>query len=126
MHKAYERAVFNVLFHNRDDHAKNFAFLLDRDRRWRLAPCYDLTFSAGPGGEHQMDVCGEGRNVTRQNLLTLAQQADLDTGWAETVIDRMLDQTHQFEALRKGFALRKSTVAAVVEAIEGNARNLAR
>lgn len=126
VHKAYERAVFNVLFHNRDDHAKNFAFLLDRDRRWRLAPCYDLTFSAGPGGEHQMDVCGEGRNVTRQNLLTLAQQADLDTEWAETVIDRMLDKAHQFEALRKGFALRKSTVAAVVEAIEGNARNLAR
>jgi hypothetical protein len=27
--KAFERAVFNVLFHNRDDHAKNLTY------RWR-------------------------------------------------------------------------------------------
>ncbi|MCK7576553.1 MAG: HipA domain-containing protein [Chromatiales bacterium] len=32
---AYARAVFNVLFHNRDDHPKNLA--------WRLAPAFDLT-----------------------------------------------------------------------------------
>ena len=55
--KAYERAIFNVLFNNRDDHSKNFAFRLDRERRWRLAPAYDLTFNVGPGGEHQMALC---------------------------------------------------------------------
>ncbi len=30
--KAFERVAFNVLFHNRDDHPKNFAFRLERDR----------------------------------------------------------------------------------------------
>ena len=42
--------VFNALTHNHDDHAKNFAFLHDQGR-WTLAPAYDLTYSAGPGGE---------------------------------------------------------------------------
>ena len=63
--KAFCRVVFNVVFHNRDDHAKNVSFRLGRDRRWYLAPAYDLTFCRGPGGEHQMDVCGEGRLITR-------------------------------------------------------------
>ena len=27
--RAYHRLVFNVLAHNRDDHVKNFAFVLD-------------------------------------------------------------------------------------------------
>ncbi len=46
--QAFERCLFNVLFHNRDDHAKNFAFRLNRRRQWELAPCYDLTFNTGP------------------------------------------------------------------------------
>lgn len=67
--KAFERAVFNVVFHNRGNHPKNFFCRLGRDRSWRLAPGYDLTFNEGPGGEHQMDACGEGRNITRGHLL---------------------------------------------------------
>jgi len=125
VNKAYERAVFNVLFHNRDDHAKNVSFRLGKDRRWRLAPCYDLTFSTGPGGEHQMDVCGEGRQVTRADLLTLATQADLSPGWAATVIDRMLDQAYQFGLLASPFPIRKATLKAVLRAIDANAKRLA-
>ena len=65
--KAFERAVFNVLFHNRDDHPKNLAYRMDAQRHWKLAPCFDLTYSQGPGGEHQMDVCGEGLNIQRSH-----------------------------------------------------------
>lgn len=49
--KMYKLAVFNVLAHNRDDHAKNFSLLMDRDGQWRLSPTYDLTFSSGLRGE---------------------------------------------------------------------------
>ena len=73
--KAYARAVFNVLFHNQDDHPKNFAWRLGQDRRWRLAPAFDLTFSHGPMGQHHMDVCGEGAAVGRDHLLRLAGRA---------------------------------------------------
>ena len=36
--------VFNALFHNHDDHAKNFAFVRGADG-WLLAPAYDLTYA---------------------------------------------------------------------------------
>jgi len=51
--------------HNRDDHAKNFSFLLDVDNAWKLAPAYDLTFSEGPGGEHSTTYLGEGKSKSR-------------------------------------------------------------
>lgn len=60
--KAYALACFNVLAHNRDDHVKNFSFLLDARNEWIFAPAYDLVFSYGPGGEQSMLVMGEGRN----------------------------------------------------------------
>ena len=62
--RAFRLACFNVLAHNRDDHAKNVSFLLDDTTgRWTLAPAYDLTFSSGPGGEQSMPVMGEGRRA---------------------------------------------------------------
>ena len=67
MERAYARAVFNVLFHNRDDHPKNFAWRLGPERRWRLAPAFDLTFSEGPMGQHHLDVCGEGAAIERRH-----------------------------------------------------------
>ena len=49
--KAFRLACFNVFAHNRDDRAKNFAFLIDEQGTWRPSPAYDLTISGGPGGE---------------------------------------------------------------------------
>lgn len=48
--KLYQLAVFNVLAHNRDDHSKNFSYLMDSQGRWKISPAYDLTFSSGPRG----------------------------------------------------------------------------
>lgn len=123
--RAYERAVFNVVFNNRDDHAKNVAFRLGRDARWRLAPCYDLTFSEGPNGEHFMDVCGEGRNVKRSDLLELARQGGLAPDWARQVIDRFVEHAGTFRpaALANGF-IRPATVKRVAAAIEANQKRL--
>ena len=33
---AFKRAVFNVLFNNRDDHTKNFSFLMAKNGQWKL------------------------------------------------------------------------------------------
>lgn len=67
--KGFERCVFNVVFNNRDDHSKNFSYRMNERLEWELAPAYDITFNYGMGGEHQMDVCGEGRNPGIQDLL---------------------------------------------------------
>lgn len=73
----FRRACFNVFAHNRDDHARNFAFLMDARGAWRASPAYDLTYSHGPGGEHTMLVDTEGANPTRAHLERLAASAGL-------------------------------------------------
>ena len=72
--KAYALACFNVLAHNRDDHAKNFSFMLNENREWIFAPAYDLTFSYGPGGEQSTMVLGEGKNPSAEHLRELGKK----------------------------------------------------
>lgn len=36
--RGFRQCAFNVIFNNRDDHSKNFSFLLDRKRNWKLSP----------------------------------------------------------------------------------------
>jgi serine/threonine-protein kinase HipA len=43
--KQFRHCAFNVLAYNRDDHAKNFSFLIDEMDLWRVSPAYDLRFS---------------------------------------------------------------------------------
>lgn len=73
--QGFRRMVFNVLAHNRDDHSRNTAFLMDADGTWTLAPAFDLSFSQGPNGEHWMTVAGEGRNPQPHHLEQLAKKA---------------------------------------------------
>nr|WKF56289.1 Serine/threonine-protein kinase toxin HipA [Paraburkholderia busanensis] len=93
---AFERAVFNVAFNNRDDHPKNFACIMAREGQWRLAPAYDVTFCEGPGGYHQMDVMGEALAISRAHLLRLAEEAEVSQGDAGVMIDRMCEVASQF------------------------------
>jgi serine/threonine-protein kinase HipA len=72
--KLFRLAAFNVLAHNQDDHGKNFSFLMDEKGIWRFAPAYDLTFSAGPGGEHSSLVMGEAKRPTMNHLLQLGEK----------------------------------------------------
>jgi len=71
--KQFRVAVFNILAHNRDDHAKNFSFLMDEKGVWQVSPAYDLTFSSGPSGEHCTTVMGEGKNLTIAHIVKLAE-----------------------------------------------------
>ncbi len=85
--KAYALACFNVLAHNRDDHARNFSFLLGENRRWVLAPAYDLTFSHGPNGEQSMLLLGEGRVPGVEGLSELGRKHSLKR--AREILDRV-------------------------------------
>lgn len=87
--RMFRRMVFNVYARNRDDHAKNHAFLMNADGRWILSPAYDLTFSSGPGGEHSVDIAGEGRSPDMKHLLTVSRQASISDQDARDVIDQV-------------------------------------
>ena len=100
--KMFRLAVFNVMAHNRDDHAKNFSFLMDESGEWKLSPAYDLTFSNGPGGEQSTMVMGEGRNITRTNLEKLGLEAKLSKAFIDEVIQNTIAALGNWKNLAKG------------------------
>lgn len=107
--KAFERCVFNVLKHNRDDHAKNFAFRMEPSGRWKLSPAFDLTHSFGPGGEHSTSVAGHGKAITRQHLLQVAERAGLDAALAQERITHWCETIHTAAQQPPSEAIRPTT-----------------
>ena len=122
--KGFARAVFNVVFNNRDDHPKNFSFRLDSERHWKLSPSYDLTYSQGPGGYHQMDVMGEAQAVTRKNMLELAIRADISTQKALAHLDRHLAVAGDFATTLKAAKVRPATVKDLAAQVAANIQRL--
>lgn len=91
----FRRACFNVFARNRDDHTRNFAFLMDERGGWHPSPAFDLTFANGPGGEHTMLIAGEGRAPTRDHLLKLAKDSDLKH--ASVIVDEVRAAVDRFK-----------------------------
>ena len=85
------RMVFNVVAHNRDDHVKNFSFMLDERDEWSLTPAYDVTFSNGPGGQHQMTIDGEGELPSRAKILALGERHGVARRDCEAIIEQVND-----------------------------------
>ena len=123
--KAFARCVFNVVFHNRDDHAKNFALRMSEHMEWKLAPAYDLSFNAGPRGQHQTAVMGEGLRPGRQELLALAKNCDVPAQFAAEAIERVCAAVEQLPEALDGAGARKATQKVIVDAVRTNARRCA-
>jgi serine/threonine-protein kinase HipA len=83
----FRRTVFNVLAHNRDDHSKNFAFLMDTQGVWSLAPAYDLTFSSSSQGYHSTSCAKNYVDPGRKELLELANALSINK--AKVIIDEI-------------------------------------
>lgn len=93
----FRNAVFNLLSHNRDDHSKNFSFLMDEIGNWTVAPAYDLTFSSGPAGEHSTMIMGEGKSPTKKHLLKLAGAVGIKQDKALDIIDQVVAATQKWD-----------------------------
>jgi serine/threonine-protein kinase HipA len=87
--QAFRRMVFNILAHNRDDHVRQHAYLMDDKGEWRLAPAFDLTFSHGPGGEHYMAVVGEGRDITCAHVEALGARHGIAAKRITMILDEV-------------------------------------
>jgi len=71
----YRRMVFNYLTDNKDDHCKNFSFIVSETSNgrysWHLAPAYDLTLcTEGYNGEHATSVNRTG-TPTLQDMIAV-------------------------------------------------------
>ncbi len=111
--KLYKQAVFNVLAHNRDDHSKNFSYLMDEQGQWTLSPAYDLTFSSGPSGEQSTMVMGEGRNPKTEHLLKLAEEANINASRAIEIIDTTKSSLSKWSSLAKRYGVSSANIALI-------------
>lgn len=74
----YRRMVFNYLTNNKDDHCKNFSFIVSETSNgrysWHLAPAYDLTLcTEGYNGEHATSVNRTGA-PTLQDMIAVGMK----------------------------------------------------
>lgn len=120
----FERCVFNLVFNNRDDHAKNFSYRLDHDRRWRLSPAYDLTFNEGPRGHHQLGYAGETRAPALAHLLKVADEGGVARAAALASISRITSVAARCERQVKELPVRKATLKRIVQTVAANAARL--
>lgn len=108
--KMFSLAVFNVMARNRDDHSKNFSFLMDARGEWKLAPAYDLTFSSGPRGEQSTMVMGEGRNPSKDHLIKLGQNAGIESARIRSILEQVQSALTEWATLAKRSGVTRSRI----------------
>lgn len=119
--QVFDRMVFNVMAHNRDDHTKNHAFMLV-DGRWKATPAFDLTFSSGPGGEHSLDVGGNGRDPGWKDLLAVAHAVDITEARARQAVERVLAVVADWPIWAKESGVSQKTVESVGVVLDAQVR----
>lgn len=127
VHKAFLLAVFNIIFNNRDDHTKNFSYILNAQRQWELSPTYDLTFNEGPKGYHQMSVMGEANLITKSAVLNLGRVANLSQPDVEQTIERCATIASQFSSLCQRYfpgVIRQATIQHIQKTLDRNIKAL--
>lgn len=101
----FQRMLFNVVAGNRDDHTKNFAFMMTPNGEWINTPAYDVTFNQGMAGEHNMTIAGKGKNVSLDDLLTVGEHASLNKANILSLLDQVRQGIAQFSELSKDYGL---------------------
>jgi serine/threonine-protein kinase HipA len=96
----FRRMVFNVMARNCDDHTKNFAFTMNKNGIWNLSPAFDVCHAYRPGSEwvsqHALSVNGKRKNITRQDLLEVANQMNIKK--ATSIIQQISDTINNWDA----------------------------
>lgn len=93
-------ATMNVLGANVDDHSKNFAFLMNDDGLWHIAPAYDFTFSVDPSApgymnRHSLTLNNKYSDIGRNDLLELAKRYNIKA--ANAMIEKAISVVSNYE-----------------------------
>jgi len=115
--KQFRHAIFNVLSHNRDDHGRNFSFLMCETGTWHVSPAYDLTFSSGPAGEHCTTLMGEGKNIKSSHFLALAKVGGIQEERAKEIIEEVKAAMEKWPSFAEEAKVTKSSTAMIHKAL---------
>ncbi|HEJ9414420.1 TPA: type II toxin-antitoxin system HipA family toxin [Proteus mirabilis] len=118
----FKRMTFNIIARNHDDHSKNFAFILKKDK-WSLAPAYDLAYSYKPGSKwvnsHWMSLNGKRDNFTRSDFYSLEK---LSPVFNRKKIDDIIDATIEHVSTWRQLAEKCDVPKTLIDEIQENLR----
>lgn len=91
----FRRMVFSYLTDNKDDHCKNFSYIIQKDCngkwQWYLAPAYDLTLcTEGYNGQHATSVNGTGK-PTMQDFIAVGTKIKMKESRCREIIQQVQD-----------------------------------
>ena len=113
--EAFRRMVFNVVACNRDDHTKNFAFLLPEGGTWRLAPAFDLIYAHnmvdGFTVNHQMAVNGKYDKIELSDIRTEANRELIFD--SENIITQVLSGVERWPEFAKTAGVSPSSITRI-------------
>lgn len=93
----YKRMILNILAFNFDDHAKNFAYLMDKQGNWNISPAYDITYSKGEAKQHITTISGKALDINREDVLKIAKAQTIKITLAEKIIDDCIEVVKTFK-----------------------------
>lgn len=118
----FQRMAFNIIARNHDDHAKNFAFLF-KNKKWELAPAYDLAYSYKPGSQwvnsHWMTLNGKRDNFTREDFYSLEKISPL---FVRKFINQIIDETIEQVSNWRKLATENEVPDVLIKEVETNLR----
>ena len=99
--------IFNVKSGNKDDHSKNFSFMLDENNNWKLTPAYDLTPSEGINGEQTAMVNAKGKDITTQDFIKTAEPFGIAAKKTMEIVEQTEDALAGYPQYAKEFGVNK-------------------
>lgn len=118
MEELFRRAVLSYFLQNKDDHGKNFGFLLHDNGRWTLSPSFDITYAPGPYGEHATSFGGNGRCITRNALERMSTLMATHVERLEEIVRQTADAALGFAETALSLGAKRATVKEVKKQVE--------
>jgi len=113
--------LFNYMFVNQDDHARNFSFMCSSDYKWRATPAYDITFAKGvkQTKEHQLSLNGKALSqITLQDVVNLATEFSIELEFvSETIMKMKALRETKLPALMTEYKIADQKQKQVLEAV---------
>jgi serine/threonine-protein kinase HipA len=122
--------VFNVLACNRDDHSKNFGFILNSSNQWELSPAFDVTYAFNPEpgkwtATQQMSIRGKREALTTEDLLRFGRQCNIATlPKLRSIMDQVIEAIKHWENFAAKSKVRPSQAQNIQSAITAQIRTL--
>lgn len=101
----FRRMVFNVLAHNRDDHGKNFAFMMNADGQWQLTPAYDLIFCENAYHGNWMLVNGKRSGQTLADFQQIGETFSISKPKVNAIVEQVCAATARWSEFSEKYSI---------------------